>query len=125
MYNIYISVIPDDMLNEHQRNNLNLARQIARSYGVYHVSAAKISTDNHRNIVGVYSVRSESIYISPVQLMRARDTVDTIIHELAHHVSHAYDWTEEYKRSLITVADNIIIKCEAGEYDRALTNVVW
>lgn len=125
MLNIYIDVIPDSELNEVQMNNLKLARAICGSMGVYNVRAARIYPGDHRNIVGVYSVNKQAIYISPIQLMRARDTVDTVIHELAHHVSKAQDNTDKYKESLKIVADDTIMRCEAGMYDRVLTHVNW
>jgi len=92
-------VIPDSQLSLNQLANLELGRAIVDEVTplliggkVRAVHAAIIPPASDRvRTAGMYSRATEEIFIDLSQLERARQTVDTVIHELAHHTSGAED----------------------------------
>ncbi|GAJ24340.1 unnamed protein product, partial [marine sediment metagenome] len=97
-------VIPDNQLSAKQLAHLELARAIVdkvallmtgRKVRAVHASIIPPASDRVRT-AGMYSRATEEIFIDLGQLERGRQTVDTVIHELAHHTSGAEDLEERH-----------------------------
>jgi len=81
--------VPDSKLPPHALANLNLVRAIADFFGISRVEAAIIppASDNART-AGLYEFTTNTIKIHVNQLNKFSDTIDTAIHEIAHHVAY-------------------------------------
>jgi len=123
-----VEVILDERLGPQELAHLNLARAIAHDicYGLEGVSAAVIPPASDRTrTAGMYDRNLKMIYIGLDQLSRARTTVDTVIHEIAHHTSGAEDGTEEHNREMTSVAAKVVERTAKGRYDAWLKDAVW
>ena len=117
-----LSVLTDNSLRPQQLASLNLARAIAGP----RVYAANIPpASNKVRTAGMYSRSSGKIFISPDQLEHGSSTLDTIIHELAHHTGGAGDLEEAHKRAMAEVADNVVQYAHAGRFDELMREVTW
>jgi hypothetical protein len=56
----------------------------------------------------MYSRTTMEIYIAADQLERGRTTVDTVIHEIAHHTSGAEDLEEAHSEAMTRVAAKVV-----------------
>jgi hypothetical protein len=125
-----VDIIPDERLTKRQLAHLKLAREIAdrvfshnKVSGVY---AAIIPPASDRvRTAGMYAKETETVYISADQLESGRNTVDTVIHELAHHQSGAEDGTEAHGAAMTKVAASVVQKTAQGEFDELLKEVQW
>lgn len=107
----------DGELAPAQLSSLNLIRAITRQK----VYAAEIPPASDRvRTAGMYSRSTREIYISPEQLNRGRDAVNTVIHELAHHTSRAEDGEPRHALEIANVADQVVEATRRGEYDSYL-----
>lgn len=123
-------VIPDEELTRKQLAHLKLARRIAwffESKGkAADVYAAIIPPASDRvRTAGMYSKITQEIYISVDQLESCRNTVDTVIHEIAHHISGAEDLQKEHSETMTKVAARVVELTAAGAFDKELLGVVW
>jgi hypothetical protein len=121
-------IIPDGRLDPRQLGNLELARAMARSLyaEVRGLHAAMIPPASDRmRTAGMYGRRTQEIFIAVDQLDRARDTVDVVIHELAHHTSGAEDGEEAHNSAMTKVAAYVVERTAKGDYDVALENAYW
>jgi len=117
-----VEVLPDGKLSPGQAASLNLARAIAGTK----VHAAYIPPASDRvKTAGMYSRSSGEIFISAGQLQRGSSTVDTIIHELAHHTSGAEDLEEAHGRAMTEVAGRVVALTSQGTFDEQLKDVRW
>jgi len=117
-----VEVIPDDNLTPRQRACLALARKIvsgiARIRPVKGVHAAIIPPASDRvRTAGMYSRTTEEIYISSDMLDSGRNTVDTTIHELAHHTSGAEDGEEAHNAEMPRLAALVVGEASFRAYD--------
>ncbi len=122
-----VEIIPDERLTPPQLAHLKLARGIA---GYFHyiagVHAAIIPPASDRvRTAGMYSRTTREIYIAADQLERGRSTIDTAVHEIAHHTSGAEDLEEGHSRAMTQVAARVVELTAAGRFDEALKEAVW
>ena len=116
-----VETIPDERLTPRQAAHLRLARKIVTYFhypviaGVY---AAIIPPASDRvRTAGMYSRTTREIYIASDQLERGRSTIDTVIHEIAHHTSGAEDLEEGHSREMTHVAARVVELTAAGSFD--------
>lgn len=126
-------IIPDERLTPQQLAHLKLARVITQFFryppvsGVY---AAFIPPASDRvRTAGMYSRTTMTIYISVDQLETASKTVDTVIHELAHHLSGAEDLEQAHSEWMTHVAARVVELATKGVFDDLIKehapNFVW
>jgi len=120
-------IISDDQLNSVQRVHLNLARLIAKNItNVPNIHAAIIpSASNRVRTAGLYNRKTCEIYISVEQLNKLSNTIDTVIHELAHHTSGAEDLQEAHAKEMCRICDKVIDLVDKGCFNDLLKNAVY
>ncbi len=74
---------------------------------------------------GMYSRATEEIFIDLSQLERARQTVDTAIHELAHHTSGAEDLEERHSAHMTKIASFVVEFTQRGKFDEMMRGITW
>ncbi len=123
-------IIPDDTLTATQLVHLELARAIASSFpstpyvrGVF-ASLIPPASDRMRT-AGMYGQNTQEIYIDLSQLDRGDKTVDTVIHELAHHTSGAEDLTEAHASHMTRLASYVVNLTHEGRFDELMKDVTW
>ena len=125
-----VEIIPDARLTKGQLAHLDLARaittEVAKYDGVAGVYAAIIPPASDRvRTAGMYAKETKTVYISANQLSGARTTVDTLVHELAHHQSQAEDLTEAHSAAMTSVAASVVQATAKGKFDSLLKEVAW
>ncbi len=122
-------VIPDSKLSHRQLVHLRAARAIADRWATRPVSgvyAAIIPPASERKrTAGLYSRVTEEIDIALDQLEHCQSTIDTTIHELAHHVSGAEDLEEAHSNAMTHVAAMVVRLTSEGKFDDVLKEAVW
>ncbi len=73
----------------------------------------------------MYSRETQEILISLEQLDRGRSTVDTLLHELAHHESGAEDLTREHSEQMTWLAARALEELARGTWSEELEEVIW
>lgn len=125
-----VKIIPARSLTPSGQAHLRLARGIARGVdgakelGGIHAAIIPPASDRVRT-VGMYSRGTGEIYIGSDQLERGQTTVDTLIHEIAHHTSGAEDGEEAHNSAMAEVAASVAERAERGEFDKLLGKVEW
>ena len=125
-----VEVIPDTRLTSRQRAHLELARSIAhevcrvRRVSAVHAAIIPPASDRVRT-AGLYSRTSEEIYIAADQLESGKATVDTVIHEIAHHTSGADDLESAHSEAMTGVAAQVVRSTAKGVFDSHLAEVAW
>jgi hypothetical protein len=123
-------IIPEDRLSRKQRTNLKLARAISedicriRRVSAVHASIIPPASDRVRT-AGMYSRTTEEIYIASDQLESARSTIDTVIHEIAHHTSGAEDLEQAHADAMTNVASRVVKETAGGKFDELLKEAIW
>jgi len=125
-----VEVIPAQRLSHRQRTNLKLAQaitdEICRIRRVSAVHAAIIPPASDRvRTAGMYSRTTGEIYIASDQLESARSTIDTVIHEIAHHTSGAEDLEQAHADAMTNVASRVVKETAGGKFDELLKEVTW
>ena len=125
-----VEVIPAERLSHRQRINLKLARaitdEICRIRRVSAVHAAIIPPASDRvRTAGMYSRTTGEIYIASDQLESARSTIDTVVHEIAHHTSGAEDLEQAHADAMTDVASRVVKETAGGKFDELLKEVTW
>ena len=124
-----VQVIPDERLTPGQLAHLTLARKIATYFhhpNIAGVHAAIIPPASDRvRTAGMYGRATREIYIASDQLERGRTTIDTVIHEIAHHTSGAEDLEEGHSQAMTYVAARVVELTAAGRFDEELEEAVW
>jgi hypothetical protein len=120
-----VQAVPEGLLNDAQKAHLALARQISNdideSKTLGGVQAAQIPPASDRTrTAGLYSRTTREIFISLEQLMRGRSTIDTTIHELAHHTSGAEDAEKGHYEAISHVAADVVRNTSGGTYDELI-----
>lgn len=128
-------VIPDERLDTRQMSHLRLARAVAKEVlpwslvsGVY---AAIIPPASDRvRTAGMYGTTTQAVYISLDMLYKGRDTMDTLVHELAHHrqyrqTGEAEDLTPSHAEGMTFIAARVVEETAKGAFDELLKEVVW
>jgi len=117
---VNIKTIPDDKLTDLQRLHLQVARELS---GNVKVHPAELK--NHVKILGAYRSPVGPIYINPERLTKLRWTINTTIHELAHHRSQAGDGTRLHDSYIGKVTHEVTTIAESGKIDDHLTGAMW
>ncbi len=129
-------IVPDEQLDSRQLAHLKLARAITERIftlsslsGGVHAAIIPPASDRVRT-AGMYGTTSNAIYISLEMLYKGRDTVDTLIHELAHHrqwqqTGEAEDLTESHAEAMTSIAAGVIERLSKGEFNEYLKEVSW
>jgi len=128
-----VEIIPEEKLSPRARAHLNLARAIAARvfYQAPPVHAAIIPPASDRvRTAGMYSTATEEIYISLEMLEHAKNMLDTLIHEMAHHRQYrrsgeAADLTPAHAEAMTGIAAEVVQYVTAGLLDDLLKEVVW
>jgi hypothetical protein len=123
-------VIPDTRLSHRQRASLDLARVMAQHVLPYNpvagVLAAIIPPASDRvRTAGMYSRTTREIFLGSDVLEHAQTTIDTVIHEIAHHTSGAEDLEERHAAAMTEVAAKVVKDTAAGYFDDLLKEVTW
>jgi hypothetical protein len=123
-------VIPDASLTSRQRTHLKIARAIVddvcRVSPVSGVHAAIIPPASDRvRTAGMYSRTTQEIFIASDQLEHGQSTIDTVIHEIAHHTSGAEDLEQAHSAAMTRVAARVVQETAAGKFDELLKEAVW
>lgn len=118
-----VKIIPDSDLTPTQLASLSLVRSVAKQQ----VHAADIPPASDRvRTAGMYSRTTQDIYITPEQLSRGREAVNTVIHELAHHRSGAEDDEAAHSSEIARIASEVVETTSRGEFDSYLAgNFSW
>ena len=129
-----VETIPDGGLTPRQLASLKLARAIAdrlthwmfRPVMGVHAAIIPPASDRVRT-AGMYSRKTEEVFISSDQLEHGRNTVDTVIHEIAHHTSGAEDGEEAHNAAMTKIAGQVVEATAKGFFDEFLgeSNFVW
>jgi hypothetical protein len=117
-----VKVVPDEQLSPGQLAHLSLARAIVSrvSYGesLGGVRAAIIPPASDRvRTAGMYGRSTREIFIHIEQLFRGSTTVDTVIHEVAHHNSGAEDGEEAHNLEMTRVAGDVVSLAASKAFD--------
>ncbi|KKL18012.1 hypothetical protein LCGC14_2479780, partial [marine sediment metagenome] len=120
-----VQVIQDKDLSPRQRVHLELAREIASQTAgdqtIRGIHAAIIPPASDRvRTAGMYGRTTQEVFISTEQLDKARDTVDTTVHEVAHHTSGAEDGEEAHNRELTRVAGLVVLLTAQRAFDQII-----
>ncbi|MBU0777782.1 hypothetical protein KKF82_05950, partial [Patescibacteria group bacterium] len=123
-------IIPDDKLTATQLAHLELARAIAdkahTGKPVRGVFASLIPPASDRvRTAGMYGQNTQEIYIDLSQLDYGHKTVDTVIHELAHHTSGDEDLTESHANHMTRLASYVVSLTHEGRFDELMQGVTW
>lgn len=120
-----VKIIDDTRLNPTQLIHLEFIRKIAKavSFGITHTYAAIIPPASDRaRTAGMYSRTFKEIYISLEQLDRGSTTIDTAIHEIAHHTSGSEDLEVGHADAMTKIAAKVVQYVYSGEYDYIIKN---
>ncbi len=123
-------IIPDVHLTSRQRVHLKLARAITKEVCCFgtvvavHAAIIPPASDQVRT-AGMYSRTTREVYIASEQLEYGRSTIDTVIHEIAHHTSGAEDLEEGHSRAMTYVAARVVELTAARTFDEELKGAEW
>jgi hypothetical protein len=126
-------VIADDRLSPRHLAHLKLARAIVDEVTPYivgrlpsavHAAIIPPASDRVRT-AGMYSRATEEIYIGLDQLDLGSRTVDTVVHELAHHTSGAEDLEEAHSAHMTRIAASVVELTHRGKFDELMGDVIW
>ena len=117
-----VTVIPESTLSPKQLAHLKLAQKIAsdidRNNTLGGVRAGVIPPASDRvRTAGLYGRSTREIFIAVEQLNNGRATVDTTIHELAHHTSGAEDGEESHNSEMTRIAGEVVSYVANRRYD--------
>lgn len=127
-------IVPDDRLDRQQLAHLNLARAIASE--VFPVNPPQVyaaiippASDRVRT-AGMYGTTTQTVYIALDQLFRGRPTVDTEVHELAHHLEFlktgaAEDLSKAHAEAMTYIAAKVVEDVSRGAFEELLKEVIW
>ena len=95
-----------------------IADDIASSRRVRGVQAAVIPPASDRVITaGMYARSSEEVYISTAMLERGKTTLDSTLHEMAHHNSGAEDGDTAHSTELARIGGLVVESVASKKYD--------
>jgi len=117
--NVKINVLPESTLTHQQIVHLRVAREVAG------ITVYPADLHNSVKIIGAYRQYGGPIYIAPERLNRLSTTMNTTIHEKAHHVSQADDGTRAHNQAIRQVTDKLVDKVNKGELDGYLSEAKW
>jgi hypothetical protein len=118
-----VTVIDEGKLTPRQLAHLGLARAIAddvdrnHSLGGLHAGVIPPASDRVRT-AGLYGRSTREIFIAVEQLNRGKSTIDTTIHELAHHTTGAEDGEELHNAEMTRIAGEVVSYTANRRYDK-------
>lgn len=118
--NVSIVVLSESKLTSLQKTHLQVSRELAKGVKVF-----PADLHNHLKILGAYKCPSGPIYISPERLGKLRWTINTTVHELAHHRSQANDGTKMHDDFIGKVTHEVTTIANSGRIDEGLTGAEW
>ena len=126
-------IIPDAKLTAKQQAHLRLAREIVDKIiplmtgrTVRSVYAAIIPPASDRvRTAGMYNRATTEIFIDLVMLDRGSKTVDTVVHELAHHTSLAEDLEEKHSTHMTMIAGDVVRLTHLMTFDEVMKGATW
>ena len=129
-------VIPDPSLKTLERNHLEFARAVARSFsstGPVYAATIPPASDMVSRTAGTYEFGRGIIKIDVSQLQNAADTISVMAHELGHHVAYlqtgsqilAADLTKAHEHATEYVAGRIARNIAQGRYDAYINDILW
>lgn len=125
-------IIPDEKLEYRQLTHIKLSRVITayvfNTPPQVFVAIIPPASDRVRT-AGMYAT-SGAVYISLEMIERGRSTIDTLVHELAHHKQYciagiAEDLTATHFQAMTDIAAEVVRLVTNGELDYLLQEVVW
>ncbi len=125
-------IIPDEKLEYRQLTHIKLSRTItAYVFDIppqVFVAIIPPASDRVRT-AGMYAT-SGIVYISLEMIERGRSTIDTLVHELAHHKQYCStgvvdDLTSAHAEAMKDIAAEVVRFIGSGEFDYLLPEVVW
>ncbi len=117
-----VQVIPKENLTPRQLASLELARAIndrlylSEPTGGIEAAIIPPASDRVRT-AGLYSRTTAIIFIAASQLNDGSSTVDTLVHELAHHVSGAEDGIAGHYEAISSMAGEVVRLVASGRLD--------
>ena len=119
-----VEIIADENLSLRQRACLALAKEIANRLTQWmyaplrgvHAAIIPPASDRVRT-AGMYSRTTEEVFISADHLEHGHSTVDTVIHEIAHHTSGAEDGEEQHNAEMTRIAGQVVEATAKGFFD--------
>ncbi len=121
-----VKAVADTDLTPRQLASLKLARGIADTFkwapirGVYGALIPPASA--RTRTAGLYGVSTQEIFIALDQLESGRNTIDTLVHEIAHHTAHESglpyeDGDKGHYEEISKVAAQVVQHTGAGDFD--------
>ncbi len=123
-----VQIVPDEQLSPKALSSLKLARALVDAVthhwnSVNGVYAALIPPASDRvRTAGLYSRVTMEIYIATDQLESGQQTVDTTIHEVAHHTSQAEDSEKEHYLEISRLSGIIVSKVSTGDFNKLIAD---
>jgi len=117
---VSIKALPESKLTDIQKVHLQVAKKLAAG-----VAVVPAELKNNIKILGAYRCPFGPIYISPERLTRLRWTINTTVHELAHHRSQAGDGTRIHDEFIGKVTHEVTAVAESGKIDKELEGAEW
>jgi hypothetical protein len=117
-----VQVIQEETLSPRQLAHLKLAQKIAidvdksHTLGGVHAGMIPPASDRVRT-AGLYGRNTREIFIAVEQLNHGRATIDTTIHELAHHTSGSDDGEERHNHEMTRIAGEVVSYTANRRYD--------
>ena len=118
--NVTVSVLPESTLTHLQLVHLKIAKAVAGNVAVY-----PADIHNSVKIIGAYRQYSGPVYIAPERLQKLSTTMNTCIHEIAHHVTQAGDGTKVHREGISKITARVAKEAKEGKYDSLLEEAVW
>lgn len=119
--NVKLETIPEEKLSQQQRVHLQFARHIVGKVPIF-----PAHIHNGVPIIGAYKLQTGEIFITPQRLDRLRYTMNTTIHELAHHQSGADDGTRAHDNAIKRLGAQVMAEAENDKYlSETLARCVW
>jgi hypothetical protein len=130
-----VEIVPDDRLDPVPHTHLKLAREITKKVFPYSppagVYAASIPPASDRTrTAGLYSTATGEVYIAMEQMPKMRRVIDTLVHELAHHLQYrrsgeADDLTPIHMEAMQEIAAEVVKITALSELDHLFKEVTW
>jgi len=129
--------VPDNKLTVNAQKHLMLARRIAREFRCERVSGGVIpQASDMARTAGMYDPTLEEIIIHINQMETCGDMMDTLVHELGHHVAYLKsgrsgdistygDLTEGHSAAMSKVSADIITMTQARTLDEYFKGCEW
>jgi len=126
-----VELVSESRLSKQQATHLKVARLVAAWYNsdeirISRVVAAKVTVlERGVMIDGLYSTYTKTVYLAPHVLEYIDTTIDTLIHEIAHHRTQAPDGAKVHEDEIENVSQRVINEIKSGTLYGKLKGVAW